>query len=361
MNFNLQFLIFKKLLFSSFIINSKYYINQNFQFSNNFFTKQTFNFLFFNSNFFNLNIKNSKFNSYLSPIIKIQSINIKSKVLTLSNIYENIHPISGSAIYHISTSKLLILDSFFNNCASNYDGGAIYSTSLEFICERCCFFKCHQGLTSTYYGSSIHHSNSGTSYLNLLSSIFSPYLNLNPWHDQYSIWYSSSISLNLNVSYCSAEWCCGPEHLIPQSSQINYLIVYSNIAGCSIGLYQSPLNSNYQYFQAINNTSNKGLFYVHTTYCILLNSVFISNNGLLTTLHQNPTQFQIQNCLFDFLPEWGTGLYLQTNNQFNLNERTTILMNLLNTFKCINYNKNLTNKKKIKYKKLFILIYNLNI
>ena len=327
---------------------NKFKINLIFQ--NFYFFKNFYNFLFIKNNNFNILIKNSKFKYILnsSNIFLNSPLTLNSLLLQENNVYESITATNGAGIFFNSQGDHIVKFCTFINCRASNHGGGIYSLSLNFNCNFCCFFLCSQGIS--HYGASIYCNSNGNHSTNLISSLMCPIINESPWHDQILFWGGYYYFRNINTSSCGANWNAGIDHLSCLNGSLKFIITTKNKAGNSIGFYETSSIGENSHVSFINNTATRGLIYLANTYITLSDSIFIKIIGNIGILHWPSSSFKLINCYFDLNPNLGTGITQTINCQYNLNSINSIKISEIYTGYCngifyscptINYKKNI--------------------
>lgn len=222
-----------------------------------------------------------------------------------------------SAIYFTSDyKKLLLSDSYFNNCSSNtnYNGGAIhFSCSSSIVQNRVCGYKSKTSAENSHH--SYTYIKNGANLKNyIFESSFSACGDTSSSLTN-SLW-NGNIEVNsINTSFCEAQY--DPGIYIDSSSDLCTILYSSFCNNTSPNIILEFVNSNNFNFKLSNVLNNKktssylGILLTNNAIVIIENCSFLGNQGSGKEFYAYNSQILIKNSYYDRLLTSGN---VQTEN-----------------------------------------------
>jgi len=284
-------------------------------------------------------IGNSVFKQFLQSSIVIKSNNNYNSGVFISfvNVFKNCRGTDGSAILFNSNGNQTVIKNAFYDCRVTRNGGAIYTTAYEFVCESCCCFWCCQGLASYCYGSTIYSLSNRIVKLNNIMNFQCPSVLESPWHLQIIILGGKSQINSINFSFSGSQYSTGMALDTSNASNVRYVVTHASKSGNS---FQVSTKSNdpeilTEYISFLNNTNTKGLIYLCGAVGSIYRCLFYGNSGSIGFSDCAGSSLSIYNSYFDKNPSWGSGISTHVSCTFNFNTLTNLPYHMINEDSCI--------------------------
>lgn len=297
-------------------------------FQYNVYFQQSFtHFLFCQTGFANFQMENSRFKSFLSSPIKINSNNFTNeyfykesllykKDVNLKlhgNVFESCSSLSvGGAIQIFAVphgnSSLSITDCFFDKCCAMIQGGAIFALVSQYAIQTSCFKHCwsrDKQVANLKSESYVMHSINFTAIcLNGIQSNLKDDDDLNPKNSMQTTFtsYSTDISIvNINSTKNVVSENCACNHIISTSMAYLKFSTFSDNLGEKALHFSLKNQSSIEYINMINNSAY--LKYKALIFCSarasFMHLVFINNMYPLVRSSRQGRVWIID-CIFDF-------------------------------------------------------------
>ena len=256
---------------------------------------------------------------------------------------------NGGALSIISSLKINLLNSFFNNIILlEYGiGGGGYLSGSQVNVSFCCFNLCSCG----YAGFGIFQDSIQSNILN--HTVFLNCYDQNPNScDSWCLRGGFSISISLNCVLCLNKYreACGHFGWNP----LCYSCYINNINNNGVYIYfpySKEPEGIHEFTNYINNTVSSSII-LFSPFDKLKNNIFLKNYGIISTLFYGEPTGLFQNCIFDSV---FSGIITNTINcNFEFNYIQTINIKISNFFCYNNYQQNTLTKS------FNLIFFNLN-